>query len=626
MKYEREYKLPLSGGNLHVGVDAKYNWYVELKGREWRPVQISDKPIWVDNRKWEKIPEKLGIDAAAWNPFRGEIQAAEATIEAEAGGVEDDYPDEVRAKAEEILKQGDPIKFFLDVYNQIHVGDRELGEVMLCCIGSQHCENSQGLHPKLSGESGMGKSDAIETFLHQLPRTAYLKTSLSSKAIFYHDIPTNTIIFLDDYKQNDELDSIIKQTSSNFHSTYEHRTIDKDRNSQVMKAPPGIVWAITSVDTSQDIQVLNRQVGLDVDSSEEMTKKVIDHLFEAAGHGLERFPETDEVLICRAMVAEIKKASYKVKVPFWDRIEWNDLSSRRNPSIFLDILKSMTIWNHLQRSIDSEGFVVATEKDFDAAKRLYVGRADTLIDKLTKAERRMVETLVDWNGECYKDVIAQELGVTSQRISQLIYGESGKTGLLQKLPGFEVESVTIKTDARNVTKLNLRFANWKEYERLRAYRMIVGLRKDENRSAATGRKWLKGSDGAKTYDPTDSGKEVVSNVSIIEDIRERDSLSSVSDENLISLISLENGLQPYDPTPDSENKTYDHPYSKLTPSSQMDQTLSEMERQGDGYDVSAMSLEWDMDTDDCRHLLEGRGWTHKGRGLWSPPSRMGGSV
>lgn len=623
MKYEREYKLPVSGGNLHVGVDAKYNWYVELKGREWRPIQISDKPIWIDNRKWEKVPEKLGIEEAAWNQFRAEVQVAEAEAENDTGEAGETYPPEIVAKAKEILKDGDPVRYFLDVFNQIHVGDRELAQVMMCCVGSQHCENSQGLHPKLSGESGMGKSDAMETFIHLLPPWAYLKTSLSSKAIFYHPINPGTIIFLDDYKQNDDLDTIIKQSSSTFHKPYEHRTIDKDRAAQVMTAPPELVWAITSVDSNQDIQVLNRQVGLDVDSSEDMTKKVITHLFKAAGEGADRFPMTDEVMVCRAMVADIKANRFRVKVPFWDRIEWNDLSSRRNPSIFLDILRSMTIWKFMQRDT-KDGYLIATEDDFKDAKDLYIGRADTLIDKLTKAERRLVQTLVDENGEVYKDMAASIMGVTSQRISQLIHGENGKTGLLQKLPGFEVEDVLIRDDVKSVRKKVLRFVHWSEYQRLDAYGSVVILRgKGENQQQENAGKDAKGSNEAKTYSVTESGVLSVSKVSIIGDIRERENITTSPpyEKNISSHIFPENALHPYKGEPDSESPTYDVKESPLN-ESEMDQVLSEMERKGEAYHVEVFEMEFDLREGEGAPKLTARGWEERSPKMYYPPSRI----
>jgi len=472
----REYKMILEDGSLYARLDDKNMWFCEIKGAsKWFAIIRNNEPVWVSCRKWDGLPKVFNIDEAAWNEFRQGVQQKEESIQDDhKKSMEDEegITNEIKEKANGILKSGHPIKFFLDTYNKIHVGDRDLGHLLMYCTGSQLNKTSNGLHPKLSGESGMGKSDAVETFLHCLPKCAYIKTSLSSKAIFYHDIKPGTIIFLDDYKQNDDLDAIIKQTSSRFHEPYQHMTIDKDREAQIMVAPPEIVWAITSVDSSQDIQVLNRQVGLDVDGSEDQTKAVIEHLLSQAETGEERFPITEDVLICRAMVLELKKHNFKVVIPFAKRIKWEDFSSRRNPSIFLDLVRANAVWHFMQRIVLDDEYLSATEQDFTDAKSLYLGRADTLIDKLSKPERRLAEAILQNGGEMYRGEAAEKLKVSVNRISQLVHGENGKTGLLQKLPGFNVDKVMLKDDVRNISKIMLTLVG---YNRFNGFDTIVML-------------------------------------------------------------------------------------------------------------------------------------------------------
>lgn len=558
MSARQKYKMTLpSGGLLYAWADERGDWYAEIKGTEkWYPIQKSEEPIWVSNRKWDKLPDVFEIDQSVWNEFRQGTQAQEEVEEKpQTPEEEEGISEEIRAKAIEVLKNGKPVEFFLNTYNKIHIGDKDLGQILIYCTGSQLNKTSNGLHPKLSGESGMGKSDAVETFLHCLPKCAYIKTSLSSKAIFYHDIKPGTIIFLDDYKQNDDMDAIIKQTSSRFHEPYEHRTIDKDREARIMVAPPEIVWAITSVDTSQDIQVLNRQVGLDVDASEDITRKVIDHLLDQAVTGEERFPVTEDVLICRAMVLELKKHHFKVSIPFAKRIKWNDLSSRRNPSIFLDMVRSSAVWHFMQRNMPDEDFIEASEQDFEDAKTLYVGRADTLIDKLSKSERRLAEAIIAKHGELYREEAARALNVSVNRISQLVHGENGKTGMLQKLPGFYVEKVTLKEEDKNVQKVRLVL---KDYDRFKGLDAIVTLEEDDNKDR-------KGGVIGKLTGSNDSRKPHSKSVSNIDNIIERDLQGTSDDSNsLISTLKQKNGLFPYEAEADSENATYTRPKEGLT--------------------------------------------------------------
>jgi hypothetical protein len=472
----REYKMTLlEGCALYARIEDKGNWSCEVKGGKWYPIQQSKEPIWVACRKWDGVPKFFGIEESEWNTFRQGVQVQENDSDRESAKVEETdegITPEIITKAVEILKNGDPVTYFLDAFNRIHVGDRDLGQILLYCVGAQHDTTSDGLHPKLSGESGMGKSDAVETFLHLLPKCAYIRTSLSSKAIFYHPIAPGTVIFQDDYKQNDDLDTIIKQTSSRFHEPYEHRTITKDREAQVLQAPPEIVWAITSVDSSQDIQVLNRVVGMDVDGSELQTRAVFKHFLNRASKGEVKFPLTEEILICRAMILEIRKHQFKVIIPYAERIKWNDISSRRNLSIFLDIIKANAVWWFMQRRVADE-VVEATESDFNAAKTLYIGRADTLIDKLTKKERELAETINRNGGEMYREDAAKSMNVSVARISQLVHGEKGKTGLLQKLPAFNVNKVTEKDDpSRNVTRTLLTLSYYSPFDK---HAVVVSL-------------------------------------------------------------------------------------------------------------------------------------------------------
>jgi len=549
MSAQQKYKMAIpTGGVLYAWVDERGNWFAEIKGTEkWYPIQKSDEPIWMSNRKWDKLPEVFEIDRATWSVFRQGTKAQEeekANEKTPTAEEEEGITEEIKTKALDILKNGKPVEYFLQAYNKIHIGDKDLGQILIYCVGSQLNTTSNGLHPKLSGESGMGKSDAVETFLHCLPKCAYIKTSLSSKAIFYHPIKPGTIIFQDDYKQNDDMDAIIKQTSSNFHKPYEHRTIDKDREAQIMIAPPEIVWCITSVDTSQDIQVLNRQVGLDVDASEDITRKVIDHLLDQAMTGEERFPITEEVLICRAMILELKRHCFKVAIPFAKRIKWMDLSSRRNPSIFLDLVRSNAVWHFMQRQSPEEDLIEAAEQDFQDAKALYVGRADTLIDKLSKSERRLAEAIIANRGELYREEAANALKVSVNRISQLVHGENGKTGLLQKLPGFDVEKVTLKEDDKNVQKVRLVL---KDYDRFKGLDAIVTLEED-------GSKGSKDEVSPKLTPKTVSGSTTSKLISNIDNIIEENlPLTAGEKENITFTLNPKNGLFPYEVPTDNED-------------------------------------------------------------------------
>ena len=60
----------------------------------------------------------------------------------------------IKKKARDILRNGDPVEHILSIYSRLHVGDVQIGKVLLLSIANQSVLNSEGLQPKLSGASG----------------------------------------------------------------------------------------------------------------------------------------------------------------------------------------------------------------------------------------------------------------------------------------------------------------------------------------------------------------------------------------------------------------------------------------------------------------------------------------
>ena len=258
---------------------------------------------------------------------------------------------EIKSKAMEILRSGDPMQYIADSCGRMVLGAEKAFRKLICCVSVQHIQQSAGLHPKLSGESGGGKTWAVLTFAHHLPEDAVKVGSMSAKAGYYHKDGNRIFRILDDYQAgNEDLDTVIKQTSSAFHESYTHRTV---ANSKALTLQIGSeqTWAITSVDSSQDIQVLNRQIPINVDDSEELTRRVNQHTIRRYGEGEPQFPVDETIKVCREIFHILREEGYiKVKVPFYGRIDWIDTSNRRNTSIFMDLLIAHTAMNRFRRA------------------------------------------------------------------------------------------------------------------------------------------------------------------------------------------------------------------------------------------------------------------------------------
>jgi primase-polymerase (primpol)-like protein len=396
-----------------------------------------------------------------------------------------DISEEIHLKALEILEHGDPIQFISDSCGRMVLGAEKAFKKLICCVAVQGIKQSSGLHPKLNGESGSGKTWVVLTFAHHLPPEAVVKGSSSNLAAFYHQDGDQVFRILDDYQAgNETLDTIIKQTSSVFHQKYDHRTVKK-QEPVTLYIGSEQTWAITSVDSSQDIQVLNRQIPINVDDSEVLTRKVNARTIQRYGEGEGQFPEDETVRVCREIWRILRADGLiSVKIPFWQRIEWLEVSNRRNPSLFMDLLVAHTAMNRYQREKDSEGYYLATEDDFQAAKALFTDKdAEELVHRLTRKEREFTDLLSKHPGGLTREEAAEALQISVNRVSQLAYGEKGKGGLTQKLPGFTAEDITDsemldageckrRSTKRTLFKLSI-------YDALTGFDAVVVL-KDEN--------------------------------------------------------------------------------------------------------------------------------------------------
>ena len=210
-----------------------------------------------------------------------------------------DISEDTKDKALEILQHGNPIQYIADSCGRMVLGAEKAFKKLICCMAVQGVKQSSGLHPKLNGESGSGKTWVVLTFAHHLPSEAVVKGSSSNLAAFYHQDGDQVFRILDDYQAgNETLDTIIKQTSSVFHQKYDHRTVKK-QEPVTLRIGSEQTWAITSVDGSQDVQVLNRQIPINVDDSEDLTRKVNVRTIARYGKGEEQFPEDETVKACR---------------------------------------------------------------------------------------------------------------------------------------------------------------------------------------------------------------------------------------------------------------------------------------------------------------------------------------
>jgi len=479
----------------------------------------------------------------------------------------EEFSDEIKAKAREVLKNEDPVQYVADSCGRLVLGAEAAFKKLISCVSVQNIRQSSGLHPKLTGNSSGGKTWTVYSFAHHLPHEMVVKGSMSAKAGFYHSDGDRVLRILDDYQAgNEDLDTVIKQTTSEFHEPYTHRTVVKQQ-AATLKIGSEQTWAITSVNNDQDIQVLNRAIPINVDDSVDLTKKVNNRTVERYGMGEAAKPVDEAVLVCRAMFQILRDEGYiNVRVPFWERIEWLDTSNRRNPSIFMDLVIAHAAMFRYQREKDPEGYYLATEEDFQAAKSLFADKdGEELVKRLTRREREVLELLVGSPSGITRADVSERLDIAPQQVSRIFNGRNGEGGLLQKIAIREEEisdSTRINdTDYRAVKKI---LYSLKEYDRFAGLEGIVKLKPqkgDENTHPPDktdgGRSGNHEETNEETIQTASSGnretKETINKNKNKNKDKETVSSSPVDGETILSHAGEKNGFLGFHKAADSES-------------------------------------------------------------------------
>ena len=319
---------------------------------------------------------------------------------------------------------------------KFHVGDHNVTELLMLSATSMSVKNTSGLQPKLSGESGKGKTHAAKSVLHLIDPCMYRAASFSSKALFYDKtLRPKTIIFSDDINLPDDTEEIVRKAMSNWDTTTEHITLDSQRNSTTLHLPARIVFWLTSVKTTSTIQLLNRQVEMNVDETPEQDHLVEQHQRMLSERGLPEFYIDDEVELLRGAFLHLNQIDFAVKIPFMEHIRFNDVSNRRNFPIFLDFIKAYCILNYRARETGNDDSLIAEREDFDNALELFKTIAVQQITKLNEKERRVTAIIKD-RSPCDIEEIRDQLGLSFTYVYELIHGKhnSGNKGLLEKIP------------------------------------------------------------------------------------------------------------------------------------------------------------------------------------------------
>jgi hypothetical protein len=189
--------------------------------------------------------------------------------------------------------------------------------------------------------------------------------------------------------------------------------------------------------------LLNRQLTFDADSSPEQKKRIFDAQKHEAASGENGQEMNIEVLICRRMYRELKQNSFKVKIPFVDRIDLQDTSNSRIFPMFLDMVRGFAAFKWKQRTFDGDSSLISELEDFERAKRLFEAQKENTVTKMNENERQIIQ-YISSKGKCTINDISSYTGIGYQSVRRALVGRKDREagGLLDKIKGLRMEEET----------------------------------------------------------------------------------------------------------------------------------------------------------------------------------------
>lgn len=341
-----------------------------------------------------------------------------------------------------ILRSDGLVDYFLEQFRKIHLGDELVMRLILLVSCCQQCENSFGIHPALDGVKGSGKSSAVSAALFLLPAEFTYSGTFSAKALYYAGLKRGTIVFSDDTLPDDDTIGLLKRAMTAFHEPTQHVTVNKDRKTETLEIPPETVFILTSVGTSIDDQLRDRQVVVAIDKSPELDRQYAEFLKYNAATGACPALVTPEVEICREMVRIIKGNRYHVLIPFAERIRFSDeaMGNRRAMGTFFDYIRSSAVLNYLRRQHEEQPghiLVTASEEDFASANALFPRNEYQWNLKLSKREKEVFDLIAKagQNGIMENQIVAT-LKMDKGGCHRLLHGDQKRNlaGLVDKAP------------------------------------------------------------------------------------------------------------------------------------------------------------------------------------------------
>jgi len=321
-----------------------------------------------------------------------------------------------------------PMERFIAAYKVSHIGHYQILRAIIYAECLKSSGTTKGLQPAVTGSRGSGKSHAVKTAVHLLPKDSVYTATISPKALYHMKPKAKTTFYMDDAILDPDLVSLMKRKQTEFQETTRYFTMI-GREWDFLEIERRMVFITTSVSQLGDEQLSDRALLIDIKNEKADDQQFYEFENDRRTKGLPEFPESEDVLLCRDMISHVRSHEYRVILPGLDFLYYSD---RRLIGMAYDLMEASAILNYLSRkhSVDNGVIVVeatvddlANALDFD----MFRNNDSETLARLSKTERGFDEKCQKLlNGDeslnYTEKLLAEKTGMSVPGIRNYLYG------------------------------------------------------------------------------------------------------------------------------------------------------------------------------------------------------------
>lgn len=340
-------------------------------------------------------------------------------------------PDEITVKAHRLINHPkEYLETVIEDYKKIHYGDESVCYMALRQQAIQCCPRADGLHIKMAGSTGQGKSHAImAAYMQSPPEYVQIISSSPMGVIYDPELRERTVIMLDDCIPDQPVVDIIKQAVTMWRDGLKRNTVVSGGESKKIRLPPCISWTITACEDVKDEQFQNRFETLHIANNAEKSRVVGEYVVSESEKEQPSIEPTEERLVIQEVMRILKSMTFN---PILDPGHLKVLRPKEMRSVkqLIDNMRANAILNYKERNPvtneDGSITITVTKQDFDAC----IGEfQDTNVyeNKLNKCEQGVLEALIKSSFPLSQADLVKKTGFNPGSIHVALVGRKGDT-------------------------------------------------------------------------------------------------------------------------------------------------------------------------------------------------------